>query len=135
MTSQTGLCLLCPHTLAHEMHGPHYNIIGDVKAPLLHCFVSISKIKGGEIIITGQYKNCQTFRDLQFRQQLKNSFHSINSDLRDTSSEKILFVSVGFTRLVLMFTKASNIHFELKRRHKMFHSRQIEIASYRDSGR
>ena len=42
---------------------------------------------------------------------LKNSFHSIPIDLRDTSGEKIPFVSVGITRLVLMFRKASNIHF------------------------
>ena len=37
--------------------------------------------------------------------------HSIHIDLRDTSGEKIPFVSVGITRLVLMFRKASNIHF------------------------
>ena len=55
--------------------------------------------------------NYQTFTNLQFRPLLKNSFHSIEIDLRDTSGEKKPFVSVSITRLVLMFRKASNIHF------------------------
>ena len=88
-----------------------YNIVGDTKAPLLRCFSFISKLKSGDIITTGQYKNYQTFGNLQFRPLLKNSFHSIHIDLRDTSGEKIPFVSVGINRLVLMFRKASNIHF------------------------
>ena len=88
-----------------------YNIVGDTKIPLLHCFPFIWKLKSGDIISTGQYMNYQTFSNLQFRPLLKNSFHSIHIDLRDTSGEKISFVSVGITRLVLMFRKASNIHF------------------------
>ena len=88
-----------------------YNIVGDTKTPLLRCFPFISKLKSGDIITTGQYMNYQTFSNLQFRPMLKNSFHSIDIDLRDTSGEKIPFVSVGITRLVLMFRKASNIHF------------------------
>ena len=88
-----------------------YNIVGDTRAPLLRCFPFISKLKGGDIITTGQYMNYQTFSNLQFRPLLKNSFHSIQIDLRDTSGEKIPFVSVGITRLVLMFRKVSNIHF------------------------
>ena len=88
-----------------------YNICGDTKAPLLRCFVFISKLRGGDIITTGQYMNYQTFSNLQFRPLLENSFHSIHIDLRDTSGEKIPFLSVGITRLVLMFRKASNIHF------------------------
>ena len=71
-----------------------YNIVGDTKAPLLRCFPFISKLKSGDIITTGQYMNYQTFSNLQFRRLLKNSFHSIHIDLRDTSGEKILFVSV-----------------------------------------
>ena len=55
--------------------------------------------------------NYQTFSNLQFRPLLKNSFHSFHIDLRDTSGDKTPFVSVGITRLVLMFRKASNIHF------------------------
>ena len=88
-----------------------YNIVGDTKAPLLRCFPFISKLKGGNIITTGQYMNCQTFSNLQFRPLLKNSFHSIHIDLRDTSGEKIPFVYVAITRLVLMFRKVSSIHF------------------------
>ena len=88
-----------------------YNIVGDTKAPLLRWFPLISKLKGGNIITTGQYMNYQTFSNLQFRPLLKNSFHSIHNDLRVTSGSKIPFVSVGITRLVLMFRKMSNIHF------------------------
>ena len=88
-----------------------YNIVGDTKAPLLRCFPFISKLKGGDIITTGQYMNYQTFSNLQFRPLLKNSFHSIHIDLRDTSGENIPFVSVGITRIVLMNRKVSNIHF------------------------
>ena len=88
-----------------------YNIVGDTKTPLLRCFPFISKLKSGDIITSGQYMNYQIFSNLQFRPLLKNSFHNIHIDLRDTSGEKIPFVSVGITRLVLMFRKASNIHF------------------------
>ena len=86
-----------------------YNVVGDTKVPLLRCFSFISKLNSGDIIFTGQYMNYQTFGNLQFRPLLKNSFHSNHIDLRDTSREKIPFVSVGNT--VLMFRKASNIHF------------------------
>ena len=88
-----------------------YNILGDRKAPLLRCLSFISKLKSGDIITTGQYMNYQTFSNLQFRPLPKNFFHSFHIDLRDTSGEEIPFVYVGITRLVLMFRKASNIHF------------------------
>ena len=88
-----------------------YKIVGDTKSPLLRCVPSILRLKSGDIITTGQYMNYQTFSNLQFRPLLKNSFHSIHIDLRDTSGEKKPFVSVGITRLVLMFRKACNIHF------------------------
>ena len=88
-----------------------YNIVGDTKTPLLRYFPFISKLKRGDNITTGQYMNYQTFSNLQFRPLLKNSFHIIHIDLRDPSGERIPFVSVGVTRLVLMFRKASNIHF------------------------
>ena len=70
-----------------------------------------SKLKSGDLITAGQYMNYQTISNLQFRPLHKNSFHSDHIDLRDRSGEKIPFVSVGITRLVLMFRKASNIHF------------------------
>ena len=78
---------------------------------MLRCYPFISKLKAGDIIATGQYMNYQTFSNLQFRPLLKISFHSIHIDLRDTSGEKVPFVSVGNTRLVLMFGKTSNVHF------------------------
>ena len=88
-----------------------YNIVGDTKSPLLRCFPFIAKLKGGDIITTGQYMNYQTFSNLQFRPLLKSSFHSIDIDLRDTSGEKIPCVSVGITRFVSMFIRVSNFHF------------------------
>ena len=87
-----------------------YNIVGDTKAPLLRCFPFISKLKSGDILTTGQGMNYQTFSNLQFRRLLKKFLHSIQIDLRDTSGEKIPFVSVGKTRLVLMFRKVSDTH-------------------------
>ena len=65
-----------------------YKIVGDTKAPLLRCFLFISKLKSGDIKTTAQYMNYQTFSNLQFRPLLKNSLHSIHIDLRDTSGEK-----------------------------------------------
>ena len=88
-----------------------YNVLGDTKTPLLRCFPFILKLKGADIKTTGQCMNSQTFSNLQFRPLLENSFHSIHIDLRDTSGEKIPSVSVGISRLVLIFRKVSNIHF------------------------
>ena len=102
--------IFCIHSLKIYTDIVEYNIIGDTKAPLLRCFPFISKLKSGDVITNGQYMNYQTFSNLQFRRFLKNSFHSIHIDLRDTSGEKIPFVSEGITRLVLMFKKVSDIH-------------------------
>ena len=52
-------------------------------------------------------------------------------DLGHTSGEKIPFVSVGNTRLVLMFKKASNFHFYPERRYKIVASRQVETTFYK----
>ena len=87
-----------------------YNFVGDTKALLLRCFPFLSMLNSGDIATTGQYMNYQTFSNLQFRRLLKNSFHSILIELRDTSDEKIPVVSVGITRLVLLFRKVSDIH-------------------------
>ena len=99
------------HSLMIYSNLVEYNIVGDTKTPWLRFFPFISKLKGGDIITTGQYMNCQTFSNLQFRPLLQNSFHCIHIDLRDPSGEKIPLVSVGITRLVLMFRKVSNIDF------------------------
>ena len=88
-----------------------YKIVGDTKTPLLRCCPFILTLKAGDIITTGHYMNYQTFSKLQFRPLLKNNFHSIHIDLRDTCGEKTLFVSVGITRFVLMLRKVSSIHF------------------------
>ena len=98
------------HSLRIDTDLIEYNIVGDTKTPLLRCFPLISELKAGDVISTGQYMNYQTFSDLQFRPLLKISFHNIYIDLRDTSGENIPFVSVGITRLGLMFRKAYNIH-------------------------
>ena len=98
------------HSLMIYTEIVEHNIVGDTKAPLLRCISFMSKLKSGNILTTGKYMNYQTFSNLQFRRLLKNSFHSIQTDLRDTSAEKIFFFSVGITRLVLMFRKASDIH-------------------------
>ena len=87
-----------------------YNIVGDTKAPLMRCFFFEAQVWRHYNYWTVHEPN-MTFSNLQFRPLLKNSFHSIHIDLRDTSGEKIPCVSVGITRLVLMFKKASNIHF------------------------
>ena len=55
--------------------------------------------------------NYQTFSNLHFRRLLKNFFHSVQIDLRDTTGEIIPFVSVGITILVLMFRKVSDFQF------------------------
>ena len=99
------------HSLMIYSDPVEYNIVGDTKTPLIRCFPFISKLKGGDIITTGQYMNYQTFNNLQFRPLLKNSFHSIHIDLRNTSGETNPFVSVGITRLVMVLRKVSNIHF------------------------
>ena len=42
---------------------------------------------------------------------MKNSIHTVQIDLRDTCGEKTPFVSVGITRLTVMFRKVSDFHF------------------------
>ena len=99
------------HSLMIYTDTVEYNIVRDTKASLLRCLPILSMLKSGDIITTGQYMNYQTFSNLQFRRSLKNSFHSIHIDLRDTSGEKIPFVLVGITWYVLMFRKVSDFHF------------------------
>ena len=82
-----------------------YNMLGDTKVPLMPCFLFISKLKCREFITTGQYMKNQKSSNRQFRPLLGNSSHSIHIDLRDTSSEKTPFVSLGITRFVLIFRK------------------------------
>ena len=76
------------HSLTIYSYLVEYIFVGDTKAPLLRCFLFISNLNGGDIITAGQYKNYQTFSNIQFRPLLKNDFYSIHIDLRDTSGEK-----------------------------------------------
>ena len=87
------------------------SLVGDTKAPLLWCIPFISKLKGGDIITTGQYRTIR--HSVFYRLDIcsKILFHCIHIDLIDTSGEEIPFVSVVITRFVLMFRKVSNIHF------------------------
>ena len=102
---------VCIHSFMIYTDLIEYNIAGDTKAPLLRCFLFISKLKAGDIITTGQFMKYPTFSKLQFRPLLKISFHCIHIDLRDTSDEKIPTVSVGITSFVLMFKKSLQYSF------------------------
>ena len=84
-----------------------YNKVVHTEAPLLHCFFFLSKLKVGDIITTGQYKNTQNFVFYSSELCSKNLFIVFTL----TSGKKTPFVSVGITRRLLMFRKASNIHF------------------------
>ena len=86
---------VCIRSLMIYSNLSEYNIVGDTKAPLLWCLPFISKLKRGDIKTTGQYMNYQTFSNLQLRPLLKNSFHGIHIDLRDTSGKQIPFVSIA----------------------------------------
>ena len=102
------------HTLMLYSDIVEYNIVGDTKAALLRCIPFISKIKNADIISSGQYMNHQNFPNLQFEKILKNSFHSIKLELRNSYGQEIPFNSVGVTRAVLMFRRASDNHFQIK---------------------
>ena len=84
--------IVCIHSLLICLDLIEYTIIGDTKAPLLRRFLFILKFKAGDFRTTGQYKNSQTFSELQFRPLPKNPFHSIRLDLTDTSGEKHLCI-------------------------------------------
>ena len=99
------------HSLMFYTDPIQYNIVGDTNVPLLSCFLFISELKAGDIKNTGQYMNYHTYSKLHFRRLLKSSFHSVQIDLRDTSRKEGPVVSLGITRLVLMFRKTSSIHF------------------------
>ena len=122
-------------SLMIHTHLIEYKIVGAAKALLLPCFPFISQLKAGDVITTGQYMNYQTLSNLQFRSLLKKSFRSFHNDLKETSDEKIPFVSVGITASVLSFKKASMIQKKHERRSKMVASRQVEVPTYKGIGR
>ena len=97
--------------VSHDIHEPYSKkYLGRHEGPVAPLFPFYFKTRGQDIITTGEYMNYQTFSNLQFKPLLEKSFHSIHIDLRDTSGEKISFVSVGITRLALMFKKSSHFH-------------------------
>ena len=102
------------HSLMINKDLIEYNIDGDMKVPLLRCIFFVSNLKNGDIITTGQSKNYQTLSNLQFRSLLKYKFQNKNIDLTDMSCEKIPYVYIGITRLVLLFRKASTFISNLK---------------------
>ena len=55
--------------------------------------------------------NYQTFQSFQFKSLLENAFHSIRIELRDATGEKFSYISVGVTRVVLMFPKVNDNQF------------------------
>ena len=79
------------HTLMIYSDFVGYSIVGDTKAALLRCIPFLSKVKNGDIISTWQYMNYQIFPNLQFKKILKNSFHTIKLELRDSYVEKVPF--------------------------------------------
>ena len=89
-----------------------YNKVGDLKVLLLRLYAFISKVKSGVAITTGEYRTYQTVSNLQFRRLLKNSFHSVQTDLRDTPSEKFLFGSRELLDWYSCFRKCLTFIFE-----------------------
>ena len=78
----------------------------------------------------------QTFRfQLKFSPLLEKNFPSFQINLRETGSEKIPFLSVGVTRFVLMFKRASNICLLPQRSYKMVAVRQVETPLFGGFGR
>ena len=88
--------IVCKSSLMTYTDMIEYNIFDDTKVPLLHCFPSISWLKSGDIITTGQYLNYQTFINIQIRPLFKNYFHSVDIDLRDTGEERKKFCVRGY---------------------------------------
>ena len=87
-----------------------YTLVADATAPLQRCFIFAPKLKAGDIISAGQYMNYQTFRKLQFRRLLKNSFHSFENDFRYTSDEKTIRIC-WYHSFCFDVQKSLNLHF------------------------
>ena len=79
-----------------------YSVIGDTKAPILRGFPFEQRLSHDRISVTKVLNNSR-FDNLQYRRLLKNSIHSIRIELRSQTGELIPFLSVGVTRLTLVF--------------------------------
>ena len=90
-----------------------YNVVGETKAPsFLRCFPFNPKIESVRChYYRTKYEFSSVLLTYRFRHLINHSFHNIHIVLRDTTGEKIPFVSVGITRLVLVFRKVSEIQY------------------------
>ena len=70
------------------------------------------------------------FSNLQFGPLLKKIFHGNQIGLINTSGKNLPFVSVGITRFVLMFRKASYVKINPEKRYKVVASKQVEIPFF-----
>ena len=79
------------HPLMINSNLVEYNNVGDTKSPLLRCFPLVSKLKGGDIITTGQYRNYQIRHSVTWSLDLcsKNLF--------------IVYTSIWETHLILKY--------------------------------
>ena len=102
--SQFPTDILRIHTVMVYTDIVEYSIVGDTKAPLLRSFPFTQRVSHDAVSVT-KYMSCTSFDKLQFHKLLKNSIHSIKIELRSQIGELIPFVSVGLTRLTLMFRK------------------------------
>ena len=94
--------IVCIHSFMIYTDLIEYKINGNRRALLLRCFLFCSKLKPGDMTTTGQYMNYWTSSILQVQTTAHN-------DLRGKSGGKTPVVSVGTTRLLLMFRKVFNI--------------------------
>ena len=78
-----------------------YNIVGDTKTRLLCCILFISTIKIGDLISTRQNMKYQSFTKLQFKGLMKESFHSIKIELRDTTGKIFCKIRIMIFRTLL----------------------------------
>ena len=107
-----------------------YNNFCDTKAPLLRCFPLVPKLDAGDSITTGQYMKHQTFSNTQFRPLLKYVFVLFPFSWETRVMKKHHFLSLGTTRLVFMFKRASINQFQRKRSFTMVVLMQIRILFY-----
>ena len=90
-----------------------YNLVGDIKTPLLRCIPFISKVKSEDIISTEQYMNYQFFTNLQFKKLIKNSLHSFKIEPRYTTGEKTPLCPKEIHELFSFFARFRIITFDL----------------------
>ena len=77
------------HSLMISSDIKEYNKVGDTKTPSLHSIPFNFKVKNGDIMSTGQYMNHKSFTIIQFQKLLRKSSHSIKTELRDSTAEKL----------------------------------------------